>query len=237
MVILAVICAYLSAFLGGYVNISGKRMSKGKIMLSNGFSAGLLISIAIAHILPEADIKENYPYVLLGIGVFYLIQGYIRTNSCGDVSCELHESTGMIAWTGISFHALVDGLALGVSFKVSDTLGFLVMIAILIHKAPIGFSLSAILVSRGYTVGRVRNLLLIFSAFTPVGALASYFFLNRANESLLNTALAFSGGTLLHIYASELLPDVHSKKDRKVMYYVLLGVIAGVIPKFLLPSI
>lgn len=237
MVIIAAILAYVSAFLGGYLRLMGSTLSREKLDVSNGFSAGLLISIAIAHILPEADLKKNYIYVLLGLGTFYLIQGYIRTNYCGDEACETHESTGMLAWTGISFHALVDGIAMGVSFKASGSLGVLVMIAILIHKAPMGFSVSSILLSRNFSVRTVKGLLVIFSGVTPLAAIMSFFLLHSASDDLLAIALAFSGGTFLHIYTSELLPDVHGIRDRKVIYFVILGIVIGILPKFIIPAI
>jgi zinc transporter ZupT len=237
MIIAAAILAYISAFLGGYINLRGDGISKEKLDISNGFSAGLLISIAVAHILPEADIEKNYLYVLLGLGMFYLIQGYIRTNYCGDEECETHESAGKLVWYGISFHALVDGIAMGVSFKASGSLGILVMIAILIHKAPMGFSLTSILLARNIHERAVKVMLMLFSLVTPIGALVSYFILGAFTNGFLSIALAFSGGTFLHIYTSELLPDVHSKKDRKVMLFVLLGIIVGILPKFLVSSI
>ncbi len=237
MIYVAAVLAYISAFLGGYLNLRGSSLSHEKLNVSNGFSAGLLISIAIAHILPESDLKNNYMYVLLGLGTFYLIQGYIRTNYCGDDACETHESTGMLAWTGISFHALVDGVAMGVSFKASGSLGLLVMIAILIHKAPMGFSVSSILLSRNFSVQKVKGLLTVFSFVTPLGAIMSYFLLKSASDDFLAIALAFSGGTFLHIYTSELLPEVHGKKDRKVIVFVILGIIVGILPKFIATSI
>ncbi|UCG77894.1 MAG: ZIP family metal transporter [Nitrospirota bacterium] len=237
MIVFAALLAYISAFLGGYLNLRGTGLSPEKVNISNGFSAGLLISIAIVHILPEAQIDKNYIYVLLGLGIFYIIQGYIRTNYCGDEGCETHEATGMLAWTGISFHALVDGIAMGVSFKASGSLGILVMMAILIHKAPMGFSVSSILLSRGYSSNRVKGMLAIFSAVTPLGALMSYLLLGATSETFLAIALAFSGGTFLHIYTSELLPDVHGPKDRKVVIFVILGIVTGILPKLIAPVV
>jgi len=231
MIYLAAFLAYVSAFLGGYLHLRGSGLRRDRLDLSNGFSAGLLIAIAVAHILPEADIERNYIFVVLGLGLFYTIQGCVRTNYCHEEACAVHETTGMIAWFVISFHALVDGIAMGVSFRASGAIGVMVMVAIMIHKAPMGFSLASILVSRGFSPLRVRNLLLLFGGVTPAATLVSYHLLTALSEGFLEMALAFSGGTFLHIYASELLPDLHAKKDRKVIYFVIMGIVAGILPK------
>ncbi len=225
--------AFLSAFLGGLLTIMGKSFGKERLKLTSGFSAGLLITIALAHMLPESDLENNYLYAVLGFGIFYLIQGFTASGSCRDAHCEEeHPSGGLIAWTGMSFHALVDGLAMGVGFSTSPDLGLLIALAILIHKAPIGFSLTSILRSRGYRTGQILPLLLVFAALTPSGAILSGFTVGM-ERSLLNAALAFSGGTFLHISVSDLLPRAHAERNRTIILYVLLGIVVGLLPKLL----
>lgn len=227
---IASIVAFLSAFLGGLLTIMGRPFGKEQLKLTSGFSAGLLITIAIAHMLPESDLEKNYIYAVLGFGIFYLIEGFTASGSCGDAHCEeAHPSGGMVAWAGMSFHALVDGIAMGVGFIASKKLGVLIALAILVHKAPIGFSLSSILKSRGYDSRRILPLLLVFSLLTPGGAILSGLFLS-IEKSVLSAALAFSGGTFLHISVSDLLPRAHAERNRTIMVYVLMGILVGLLP-------
>jgi zinc transporter ZupT len=229
--IIAISLAFFAAFFGGVINLSGKSIGAEGLKLTNGFSAGLLITIALAHMLPEADLEKNYLYAVTGFGLFYLIEGFTRSGSCSDISCEReHSSSGMIAYSGFSFHALVDGIAMGVGFSSSASLGILIAIAIMIHKAPIGFSLSSILLSKGYKKAKIVVMILLFSLLTPLGALVSNISVS-VGSSILTPALAFSGGTFLHISISELLPDVHRERNRTILFYVLAGIIVGLIPK------
>ncbi|NOX21268.1 MAG: ZIP family metal transporter [Nitrospirae bacterium] len=228
----SLVVSFFSAFLGGYLNLQGKKFSREWLKLSNGFSAGLLITISLAHMLPEAELEKNYIYAVAGFGIFYLIEGFTKTGSCSDAHCpESHPTGGIIAWSGMSFHALVDGIAMGVGFGRSLQLGFIIAAAIMIHKAPIGFSLTGILASRGYKHRSIILMLLIFSLLTPLGALVSVMFL-EIDKSMLFKALAFSGGTFLHISVSELLPDVHAENKRTILYYVLAGILTALLPKF-----
>ncbi|RMG75147.1 MAG: hypothetical protein D6710_00465 [Nitrospirae bacterium] len=227
----ALIVSFFSAFSGGMLNLLNLRFSREWLKLSNGFSAGLLITISLAHMLPEAHLEQNYIYAVAGFGIFYLIEGFTRSGSCTDAHCpESHPSGGMIAWLGMSFHALVDGIAMGVGFGKSVELGVIIAVAIMIHKAPIGFSLTTILSSRGYKKKTKLLLLTIFSTLTPLGALLSLMFL-RIDSLTLYKALAFSGGTFLHISVSELLPEVHAERKRTILYYVMTGIIVGLLPR------
>ncbi len=227
----ALIVSFVSAFLGGALNLINLRFSREWLKLSNGFSAGLLITISLAHMLPEAKLEVNYIYAVAGFGIFYLIEGFTRSGSCSDAHCpESHPSGGMVAWSGMSFHALVDGVAMGVGFGKSTELGIIIALAIMIHKAPIGFSLTSILSSRGYKYRDSLFLLVVFSVLTPLGALMSMLFL-KVDTLVLYKALAFSGGTFLHISISELLPDVHAERKRTILYYVMAGIIVGLLPR------
>jgi zinc and cadmium transporter len=125
-------------------------------------------------------------------------------------ACEVH-TLGLAAWVGLSVHTLVDGFALGAA-SVQPQLGALVFLAILAHKIPNSFSLSAILVSEGY--GRTRAVLMnaAFALMVPVGA--SIYLLLRETvhvEKFGPIALAASAGTFLHLSLSDILPDLHRR--------------------------
>ncbi len=206
-------------------------ISRERVLFFNGFSGGLLIGISLVHLLPESGLHRNYPFAIAGFGIFYLIEAITKSETCTDVECpEEHTSEGMLTWAGMSFHALVDGVAMGVGFSASAELGLLIALAILLHKAPLGFSLTGILLSKDYSRRATYLLLLIFSTFTPVGAVMSGYIIS-VNTGVLQAALAFSGGTFLHISVSELLPQVHNQKSRKVILYVLLGMSFALLPR------
>jgi zinc and cadmium transporter len=115
----------------------------------------------------------------------------------------------------MSIHTMVDGFALGAANHEAG-LGLLVFAAILAHKIPSSFSLSAILRAEGY--GRTRALWMnaFFALMVPLGA-AVYVGLRElvAVERFTAVALAFSGGTFLHLSLSDILPDLHRRAGSK----------------------
>ncbi|HEY6098798.1 MAG TPA: ZIP family metal transporter [Anaeromyxobacter sp.] len=126
------------------------------------------------------------------------------------IACEVH-TLGLAAWVGMSVHTLVDGFALGAA-SVQPELGALVFLAILAHKIPNSFSLSAILLSEGYSRGKAVVMNAVFALMVPLGA-AVYLLLRETVhvQKFGPLALAASAGTFLHLSLSDILPDLHRR--------------------------
>jgi zinc and cadmium transporter len=124
--------------------------------------------------------------------------------------CAVH-TLGLTAWIGMSVHTLVDGFALGAA-SVQPELGALVFLAILAHKVPNSFSLSAILLAEGWGRGRAVVMNAAFALMVPVGA-GIYLALREAVQvhTFAPLALAASAGTFLHLSLSDILPDLHRR--------------------------
>lgn len=128
--------------------------------------------------------------------------------------CDVH-TLGLAAWIGMSAHTLVDGFALGAA-SVEPELGLLVFLAILAHKIPNSFSLSAILLADGYSRAKAVLMNAAFALMVPVGA-GVYVLLREAVHvgRFTSIALAASAGTFLHLALSDILPDLHRRGASK----------------------
>lgn len=109
---------------------------------------------------------------------------------------------------GLVIHAAADGIALGASSAGSSKrLGFLVFLALMIHKAPAAFGLTSALLKQGLSKRRARTHLIIFSLAAPVGALITWSAANvfgggrfsgeEGTQFATGVLLLFSGGTFL----------------------------------------
>jgi zinc and cadmium transporter len=137
--------------------------------------------------------------------------GHLHGDGTG---CDVH-TIGLAAWIGLSVHTLVDGFALGAA-SVEAHLGLLVFLAILAHKIPNSFSLSAILLSEGYSRGRAVAMNAAFALMVPAGV-GVYVLLRELVhvERFASLALAGSAGTFLHLALSDILPDLHRRGASK----------------------
>jgi zinc and cadmium transporter len=145
----------------------------------------------------------------------------------GDATgCGVH-TMGLAAFVGMSLHTIVDGFALGAA-NVEAELGLLVFLAILAHKIPNAFSLSAILRAEGYSRGRALAMNAAFALMVPLGA-GLYVLLRDAVrvEAFTSIALAASAGTFLHLSLSDILPDLHRRGLAR--WRLSFAVIAGLV--------
>ncbi|KEY69413.1 hypothetical protein S7711_05727 [Stachybotrys chartarum IBT 7711] len=110
---------------------------------------------------------------------------------------------------GLVIHAAADGIAMGASSTTEDMkLGFIIFLAIMIHKAPAAFGLTSVLLKQGLSKRAARGHLIVFSLAAPVGALATWFLIillggdNTDGDSgqwWTGMLLLFSGGTFLYV--------------------------------------
>ncbi|KAI0376837.1 Zinc/iron permease [Hypomontagnella monticulosa] len=126
----------------------------------------------------------------------------------GSLTPTPKQSRSLATTTGLVIHAAADGIAMGASATSSDTkLGFIVFIAIMVHKAPAAFGLTSVLLKQGLSKRAARGHLIVFSLASPFGAWATYIlvsFLGGGGESQLNQwwtgmLLLFSAGTFLYV--------------------------------------
>ncbi|KAG8624406.1 hypothetical protein KVT40_007473 [Elsinoe batatas] len=112
--------------------------------------------------------------------------------------------------TGLVIHAAADGIALGASSTSSTKkLSMIIFFALMIHKAPAAFGLTAVLLKQGLSKRRAKAHLVVFSLAAPVGALvtwlAAHIFsggsLGHDSKTTFVTGLLllFSGGTFLYV--------------------------------------
>ncbi|KKF93883.1 Zinc transporter ZIP9 [Ceratocystis platani] len=111
---------------------------------------------------------------------------------------------------GLVIHAAADGIAMGASSSTENTkLGFIIFLAILVHKAPAAFGLTTVLLRQGVSKYAARGHLLVFSVAAPCGALGTWLLIHllgggrgmQGTEGHYWTGmlLLFSAGTFLYV--------------------------------------
>jgi zinc and cadmium transporter len=237
----------VGAFAGGAIPLLGDGR-RSDLLLS--LSAGMMLGAAFFHMLPEAAAQAGMgaiPWVLVGFLGLFLLERFVLVHVCGEptaaepagadhsghahgpgpTGCDVHPM-GMAAFVGLSLHTLVDGFALGAA-SARPRLGLLVFIAILVHKIPSSFSLTAILRASGYRKGTALALNAVFALMVPLGAALFLALRSRVDADRFTAlALAASAGTFLHLALSDILPDLHRRGGGKLKLTaaLLVGVAA-----------
>lgn len=231
--VLLSIATFFSTGLGGLFALH----RRGQLWLIMAFSAGLMVAAALFDLLPEAiELAARTPgrttedvltATAVGFLVFFGIDRLVHGLAAAHVKLGEHEihntaAFGAIAALGLVIHSFLDGFAIGSAFRASESIGWLVALAVIGHDFGDGVStVSLVLGNRGGL--RASAGLLAADALAPVlGALAALAVaLPSGNLSLL---LGFFAGTFLFIGASHLLPESQGEGSAGP---VSLAVLAG----------
>jgi zinc and cadmium transporter len=196
-----------------------------------------MLGAAFFHMLPEAINGAGLgtvPWVLVGFLLLFLLERFVLVHVCGEptgaeparadhtghahaegaTGCDVH-TMGLAAFVGLSIHTLIDGFALGAA-SAEPKLGLLVFLAILAHKIPSSFSLSAILKAEHYSRGKILAMNVAFALMVPIGAIICIALRGLiSTQAFTANALAASAGTFLHLALSDVLPDLHRRGENK----------------------
>lgn len=123
----------------------------------------------------------------------------------GGLAPTPKQSRSLATTTGLVIHAAADGIAMGASAAGSDMkLGFIIFLAIMVHKAPAAFGLTSVLLKQGLSKRAARGHLIVFSLASPLGAWATFILANllggvggESNQWWTGMLLLFSAGTFL----------------------------------------
>lgn len=230
MLIVIIACAaFCATFAGGLFALR----LKDRLHLVLGFSAGAVIGVAFFDLLPEAfDLGSKYhtPATLLawvGLGfLLYLVLDRIlwfrgEMDHHGDDS--VHPSQrGALGAGSLSVHSFFDGIAIGLAFQASPSLGIIVTVAVLTHDFSDGINTMNVVLKNG---GDRRQGLwwLSIDALAPAAGVGSTY-LFTLPDRVFGIVLAIFAGFFLYIGASDLIPESqHAHPKALTTLMTLLG--------------
>ena len=212
--------------------------AKDRFHLVLGLSAGLLLGLVAFDLLPEfsknAEIKiGNIPTVYLAFVIGFLLlhfsEQFAGSHEPADSDFEHEHShygniAGKLGALAMAIHIFLDGVALGVAFKVSHKLGYVVFIALIVHAFSDGLNTVAMLVKTDKWTKNALQLLEI-DALARIGG-ASFGTYAALSENWIAIYLALFAGFLIYIATSHILPEAHSRHpSRFTMAATLIGVL------------
>lgn len=214
-VILIACAAALATFIGG----SFALRFRDKLHLILGFSAGAVAGVALFDLLPEAiDLGTKYHSaatvaLFIAFGLFgYLILDRLILLHTHEEDDEANAPRGFFGALTLSGHSFLDGVAIGIGFQASTTVGIIVTAAVLTHDFSDGINTVNLILRNGGSWKRAFNWLLIDAAAPVLGAASTLLF--RIPESAIGLVLAIFVGTFLYLSASDLIPESHHRHPR-----------------------
>lgn len=237
--IILAIATFFSTYLGGMLSIK----LKDKLHLIMGFTAGVIIGVFSFDVLPEIinQIKIynfNTTGVMIafvaGFIIFHILEKTILIQHCHDKECiqHKHPHIGVASALALAGHSFMDGVGIGLGFQVSPAIGFLIAFAVIAHDFTDGMNTVTLMLINKNSQRKTKLFLLLVSVTPVLGAIATMFFTVPAY--FLTLYLAFFGGFLVYIGASDILPEAHSEKSS---FGLVALTVAGLLFIFLITRI
>jgi len=193
-------------------------------MISIG--AGCMMGVVVLEMIPESmKLSEQAPlFLILGFMTAHFFEHMVAPHfHFGEEThpeAMVSKLTATSAIVGLSIHSLFDGVSIGSGFLVDESFGWLIFLAIFLHKLPEGFTISSIIISAGQRK-KISILIAIAIGILTIGGVSLTYFLSH----LVFFALPFSAGITLYVAASDLIPLINEFKGKKYSIMLFTGFI------------
>lgn len=236
-IILGTIAA-LADVAGGLVLVRSRGVEK-YLRYFVALGAGFLVATALLEMMPEG-LKQNPRLgpvlIMAGYCMMHLLEHTINAHfHFGEEThhgefISRHTSNSVLA--GLSVHALFDGVAIGSGFVVSNWLGVLIFLAILLHKAPEGFTMASVMLASGRS-----RAMAFYSAVALAAATLAGLLVIELVPSWLPYGLPVSAGVALYVGASDLVPEVNREPGIRMALVFFAGVAGFLLLRTVLPAL
>ena len=217
--------------------------SRNRLHLVLGLSAGLLLGLVAFDLLPEVFALNTQSFGNVRVVAIAFVFGFLALHFAEQLfgshepaqSEFAHEHkhsvnvAGTLGAVALAGHVFLDGLALGLAFKISNAFGFAVFIAILAHAFSDGLNTVSLLIKSGHWTKRAIYLLGLDAFMRISGAtLGSYIVIS---DPVLAIYLATFAGFLIYLATSHILPEAHSRNPSRL---TMLATVVGVVLMWLI---
>lgn len=214
------------ALAGGVVFLYNRRLSAVLERHSIPFAAGVLVTVALLALLPEAfELIGETALVVILLSFFgaYLFEHFLVNIHHHDDSphSKVHKSSVALVVFGDTIHNFIDGIAIAVSFFVSPGLGLVTAFSTFLHEVPHEIGDFGILLKAGWKRGRILIINALSASFTIVGAFLTFFVID--SEFFVGLMMAVSAGVFLYLGAVDFLPHVSHGYTSKVKSIIPLA--------------
>ena len=218
------------ALIGGLVFLAKKSWSKWLSIYSIPFAAGVLITVSLVGLLPEAihisgeSALRTVLFAFLGAYFFENFFFGLHHHDEGKGHSHVKSSIPLVI-IGDTIHNFIDGVAIAATYLINPGLGIITTVSTFLHEVPHEIGDFGILLKAGW---KNKSIILvnIFSASTTLLGAAFVYFFAQGTE-IIGTLLAIASGLFLYLGASDFLPHIEDGKigKNKAAISLLLGVV------------
>ncbi len=188
--------------------------------------AGFMLATALTEMVPQSVqlAGARAPlFILIGYLIVHFFEHTVTPHfhfgeeTHADEFVHAHKSYSVVL--GLMIHTFFDGIAIASGFLVSNWLGWVIFLAVFLHKIPEGFTVASVMLASG----RSRRTAWASSAVLGGSTLVGVFTMSLLAH-FVQVGLALSAGVTIYVAASDLMPEVNKEPGVKMALVVFLGV-------------
>lgn len=186
--------------------------------------AGALLGAAFFDLLPEAfdslsstSLQPFFATVLGGFVLFFILERSFQVFHSHHQHDDLAKSKSQrsLLVIGNVSHRAMDGVALGIAFAVSPSVGAVVLIATAAHEIPRTIGDFGLLLSRGMSKSNVVLVHVLSSLLAILVAAVAFYLGDNALSQATPYILGVIAGTFIYVSAADIIPEIHERPGRE----------------------
>ena len=188
--------------------------------------AGFMLATALVEVVPTSlnlGGKQAAFLVLVGYLVVHFFEHTVTPHfHFGEETHAdefVHAHKGYSVLFGLLIHTFFDGIAIASGFLVSNWLGWIIFLAVFLHKIPEGFTIASVMLASGRSRGFAWGASVLLGVATLAGVLTMALFRHE-----VNAGLPLAAGVTIYVAASDLVPEVNKEPGVRMALVVFLGV-------------
>jgi ZIP family zinc transporter/zinc and cadmium transporter len=217
--------AGLADYLGGVLLVQ-RSPSARALRYFVALGAGFMLAAAVLEMIPEGiELNPHWAPLLILVGYcgVHLLEHTLVPHFHFGEETHHHEfvsaKTSYSVLLGLAAHTFFDGIAIGSGFVLSRWLGWIIFIAVFLHKLPEGFTVASVMLASGRGKRAALNSAMILGATTLAGVLV----INLRSE-WVRAGLPLSAGVTIYVAATDLVPEVNREPGIRMALIFFAGV-------------
>lgn len=207
IILLGGIIALLGTVAGTCLGTIIKNPTNKTLSVALGFSSGLMLSVVMFDLIPEAthsiEFIVVFSFIILGmLAMFFVDVSIGKGNALKDKSMKV----ALLASIGLMLHNIPEGIIMGSSFLIAKSFGLKLCFILTLHDIPEGLAVAAPLLAAKLKPAKVITYGVITAMPTAFGVWLGMY-LGTVSEQLIAICLSIASGVMLYITCGELIPE------------------------------
>ena len=188
--------------------------------------AGFMLATALVEMVPEGLELAGRTGALLVLGGYLMVHFFEHTITphfhYGEETHSdefIHSHKRMSVLIGLMSHTFFDGIAITSGFLISSWLGWIIFLAVFLHKIPEGFTVTSVMLASGLSKGKSWFASVMLGLATLAGVLTM-----AIGKHAVGYGLPVAAGVTIYVAASDLIPEVNREPGVRMALVVFVGV-------------